>query len=374
MSSVEEIHKDVVKSMDKILKNGNQDDADMMYEILNMSLSPAVNGEPTNIIKFCLAAFVLVFCNEKQISDFALADTSPIVPLAITELLIGSLLNLEEETLLQEGSLFFAQKKEASILIPEALSALGVLKVIVTLPESSIEGEQPKGDNEDGREEGDKYVQIMHSIQQEYGEFLLTEDDSLTQLALDAELRWNRAFAQAYLGQPINWDTELPDAGMDYALEMMPSHMIRGGMYSEASNLLNNSAFVRGRLFALGRENVAHRHIKDCESLFDALAKKRRTGKKRLDPKSVMKQAYQTLGELLDMDESEFIQEEGSPEAVEIGRVHFDMGFSLSEKRCWEAAITHFESSQELLVSSLGMVEFVAGILYNVGVVYAVKE
>jgi tetratricopeptide (TPR) repeat protein len=361
---VEEIHDDVVKSMDRILKSGLQEDSDMMYEILNMSFSPAINGEPTSIIKFCFAAFVRVFCERKHISDFALADSTPIVPMATTELLFEALLDLEEESLLQEGSLFYAQKKEAATLIPEALSALGVFKVIITYAEA------PEGSPEQ-EEEDEKYLQIMHRIQQEYGEYLYEEDETLTELTKDGERRWNKAFAKAFLARDVDWDTQAPDAGLDYALEMLPSHMLRGGMLTEAGKLLRDEKFVRGRLFALGRENGSRRHIKDCETLFDRLVEIRAAGRKKVDPKAIIRSAYDTLGGLLKMDEDEYIEEEGSPEAVEVGRCHFEIGFSLAGRRCWEGVISHWESSQEYLVSSLGMVELVAGILYNIGVVYA---
>ena len=359
------LHADVVKSMEKVLKKGRLEDADMMYEILSMSLSPAINGEPTSIIKFCFAAFVLVFCDQQHLSDFALVDATPIVPLIIAEKLFVALLDLEEESLMQEGSLFYAQKKEAAVLIPEALTALGVLKGIATFSESGDDGSQPK-------EVEEKYLQVMHSVQEEYGEFLKAEDSSMSDLMKDGERRWNRAFAEAYMdSEHAEWDTESPDSGLDYALEMLPSHMIRGDLLFEAATLLADSAFVRGRLFALGRENGTRRHIKDCESLFDTLMEQRVAGKKKLDPKSSIKQAYQILGGLLNMDEDEYIAEPGSPEALEVARSQYEIGFSLAEKRCWEAAIAHWESSQELLVSALGMVEIVAGIQLNVGVVYA---
>jgi len=248
IGSVEEIHEDVVKSMDKILKNGEQEDADMMYEILNMSLSPAINGEPTNIIKFCFSAFVVVFCDRQHISEFALIEDFPMVPMPMAELFFESLLELEENTLLKEGSLFYAQKKEAAVLIPEALSALGVLKVIATYSEPPEDG----GENEAENQGEEKYLQVMHSIQQEYGESLCKDDLSLRELTQDAEKRWNKAFACAFLVVDRDWDSEFPDAALDYALEMLPSHMIRGGMLTEAAGLLSNDGFVRGRLFLLG--------------------------------------------------------------------------------------------------------------------------
>eukprot|EP00977_Amphora_coffeiformis_P011521 scaffold2767_cov177-Amphora_coffeaeformis.AAC.95 len=360
----EQLHKDVVQSMEKILKNGADDDADMMYEILNMSLSPAINGEPTSIIKFCFAAYVHVFCDKEYISDFALADATPIVPLGTVEMLFEALLGLEEETLLKEGSLFYAQKKDAAVLIPNALASLGVFKVITTV-----------AGGEDGEEENsanateEKYLQIMHVVQQEYGEYLLDQDISLRDLSVDAEKRWNKAIAKAYLATKPEWDSDTPDASLDYFLEMMPVHLIRGEMLKDAANLLCSPSFVKGRLFALGRENGTRRHIKDCETLYDLLMKKKAT-RKKYEPKATMRDAYETLGDHLNMDEDEFIKEEGSPEAVEVGRCRFEIGFSLAEKRIWEGAIEHWEASQELLVSALGMVEVVAGILYNIGVVY----
>jgi tetratricopeptide (TPR) repeat protein len=148
--------------------------------------------------------------------------------------------------------------------------------------------------------------------------------------------------------------------------------MLRAEMISEASKLLCDPKFAKGRLFALGRENGTRRQIKDCECLFDVLSKKDSASAKRrrADPKSLIKSAYCTIGGLLKMDEEEYMHEEGSPEAVEVGRCHFELGFSLAEKRCWAGAIFHWEQSQEFLVSSLGMVELVAGILYGVGSVY----
>ena len=361
VSSVEEIHADVIKSMDKILKGGDHNGTDMMYEILSMSLSPAINGEPTNIIKFCLAAFVVTFCDREYISDFALTEPTPIIPMDMAELLFETLLEMNESSLLKEGSLFYSQKKEAAVLIPEALSALGVLKVITY--SDSEEPENP--------EDEQKFLQIMHFIHQEYGEYLCKEDESLEDLTKDAERIWNRALVEAYLSQVGEWDVDLEDARHSYALEMIISHMIRGGMYGAASELLADRGFVRGRLLSLGRENATRRHVKDCEALFQKLRERRSKGNAKLEPRTVMKQAYQALGGQLAMDDDDQSLEDVRIRDVEVARAHYEIGFSLAEKRCWDASIAHWETSQELLVSALGTVEVVAGILYNIGVVYS---
>jgi tetratricopeptide (TPR) repeat protein len=362
LESAEKMEEDVIKSMNKILKVELQNGTDTMYEILNMSLSPTIDGEPTTIIKFCFAAFVRVFCDRKHISDFALADSTPIVPMASTELLFESLLNLEKDALFREGSLFHEQNREAATLIPDALASLGVFKVIITYTEAPEESSQDEVEDE-------KYLQIMHRIQQEYGEYLYEEDVTLTEHTKDGERLWNKAFAKAFMAKNVEWDAQAPDAGLDYALEMLPSHMMRGEMLGDAGKILRNEKFIRGRLSVLGRENGSRRHIKDCESLFEMLGVKRGKDQKRIDPRGTLRSAYEMLGSLLKMGEDEFIEEEGSPEAVEVGRCHYEIGFSLAERRCWEGAIYHWELSQEFLVSSLGMVELVAGLLYNIAVV-----
>ena len=365
VSSVEEIHAEVIKSMEKILKGGDHNGSDMMYEVLSMSLSPSINGEPTTIIKFCLAAFVVVFCNKQYLSDFALTESSPIIPMDMAELLFETLLEINESSLLQEGSLFYDQKKEAAVLIPEALSALGVLKVI-TYSDS---------DFDDNPEDDQKFLQIMHFIHQEYGEYLCKEEESLQDLTKDAERQWNRALVEAYLAQIGDWDMdieELEDARNSYALEMIVTHMIRGQMFSTAAELLANKSFVRGRLLSLGRENATRRHVKDCEVLFQKLTEHRVVkGRAKLEPRTMMKQAYQALGSQLMLEDDEHSAIDPRIRDLEVARAHYEIGFSLAEKRCWDAAIAHWETSQELLVDALGTVEVVAGILYNVGVVYA---
>eukprot|EP00980_Cylindrotheca_fusiformis_P027908 scaffold22568_cov125-Cylindrotheca_fusiformis.AAC.5 len=356
VSSVEEIHAEVVKTMDNIFEGGDHSGTDMMYEILSLSMSPAINEEPTNIIKFCFAAFVVVFCNKEYISDFALNEPNPIIPMDTAELLFETLLEINESSLLQEGSRFYAQKDQAAVLIPEALSALGIMKFI------TYDDEEP--------EDEQRFLQVMHSIHHEYGEYLCYEEPALKELTRDAEQEWNRSLVEASLKEVEEWDMDLADAGHSYALEMIIAHMIRGGMYGEAADLLAKKSFVRGRLLSLGRENATRRHIKDCEMLSTKL-NEGRSKISKLEPRIVMKHAYQALGSQLSMDYDDEIIEDPRIKDIEIARAHHEIGFSLAENRCWDAAIAHWETSQELLEKALGTVEVVAGIMHNIGVVYA---
>lgn len=368
ISSVEEIHEDVAKSIDRVLQNDDPEGPDMMYEIMGMSFSPAVNGEPTKVIKFCFAAFVQVFCQEDYVSEYISTAAPPMIPWTTAELLFETLLEMEEAALFEEGSLFHAQRKEAIVLIPEALSALGVLKLITTI---EVDEDESVDSSRDGLGE-ERFLQIMHNIQHEYGEYLSKHEPTLKPLTKDGERRWNRAFVQSYLSRSGDWDSELPDASRDYALEMLVSHMLRAEMFQEAAHHLADASFVRGRMLTLGRESATRRQISDCERLYELIVQaNERKARIDMDPRTAMVRAYEALGAGIASDGSETEVEERRIFSIESGRAHYAVGFSLAEKRCWSAAIAHWESSQELLLSSLGMVEFVAAILYNVGVVYS---
>jgi tetratricopeptide (TPR) repeat protein len=369
ISSVEEIHEDVVKSIDRVLQNQDPDGPDMIYEIMGMSFSPAVNGEPTKVIKLCFAAFVQVFCKDEEVIEYSPTGAPPMIPWVTAELLFEEVLEMEESTLFEEGNLFHVQRKEAIVLIPEALSALGVLKLVTTF--EIDDSESRSSARQDHGEE--RFLQIMHGIQREYGHYLCDHDPTLKAFTIDCERRWNRAFVEAYMRMGTDWESTTQDASRDYALEMIVTHMLRADMFEEASRLLSDESFARGRMHALGRESATRRHVADCEKLYDLTQLLNDTSKGRiqLNARTSMIRAYEAFGAALGNERSENGIEEQRLFSIESGRAHYAVGFSLAERRCWSAAIAHWESSQELLLSSLGMVEFVAAILYNVGIVYA---
>jgi hypothetical protein len=73
-----------------------------------MSLSPAINGEPTRIIKVLFAAFVLVLCDRGMLISQWLTPHQLSV---VHRRAVRVPMDLEEGALLQEGSLFHARKK-----------------------------------------------------------------------------------------------------------------------------------------------------------------------------------------------------------------------------------------------------------------------
>ena len=129
----------------------------------------------------------MVFCDRDHISDFELTEPTPIIPMDMAELLFQTLLEMYEVSLLKKGSLFYAQKKEAAVLIPEALSALGVLKVITY---ADSEEENPNDEQ--------KFLQVMHSIHHEYGVYLANEDLSLQDFTQDCRLSLESSYSKSW--------------------------------------------------------------------------------------------------------------------------------------------------------------------------------
>jgi tetratricopeptide (TPR) repeat protein len=372
INSVEEVHEGVDKSFEKILNAAEEQEVDFLFEILGMSFCPVVYGQPTNIIKFCFAAFVQVFCSEREFTSQIISPATPsMVPWTTAVLLFDTLLKMEEETLFPEDSPFYSQRNDISMLIPEALSALGVLKHITTY---KVSDDDSRDDSTRGNLRSEEiFLQISHDIQHEYGEYLFSEEKGMKGLTHNAECSWNRAFAEAYMSQAQDWgdDSELPVEAREYALDHLVSHMLRAEMWSEATKLLADKNFVRGRICALGIEKASRRHIKDCEIFYSVAPPKIAAIKVLPSPGTSMVRAYNAFGAVVTTEATGISTEVESMHAMESGRAHYEMGFSLAEKRLLPEAISHMERSKELLLSCLGIVEFVAAIEYNIGVVFA---
>ena len=373
INGVEEVHDCVDKSFDKISNAAEKQEVDFLFEIWGMSFSPVVYGQPTSIIKLCFAAFVQVFCSEQELSSQSISPSNPsMVPWTTAVLLFDTLLRIEEERLFPEESPLHYQRHDFSRLIPEALCALGVLKQITTCVVS--DDDSPNDSRRGNFRSEETFLQITHDIQYEYGEYLYSEEKEMKGRVHNVERSWNRAFAEAYLSQAKGWgdDSELPVEARDYALDHLVSHMLRAEMWPEATKLMADKAFVRGRICALGIEKASRRHINDSENFYSIVLPNETAATKVLpSPGSSMIRTYNVFGAVAATEATRIGTEMKSLYVMESGRAHYEMGFSLAEKRLLPEAISHLERSKELLLSCLGTVEFVAAIEYNIGAVFA---
>ena len=359
INSVEEIHEDVAKALERVSVDATSSTGsfgvagDMLYEILDQSLAPIVDGKTTKAIKLCFAAFVLVFCKYSPTTG-----GRPTIPSGAVAELFEAVLHTKETDLFGDGNIFEQHFRRATQLIPEALAALGVMTV---------------GKDASSNEGDSTTLQLKHDIMLEYGDYLLSPEGGLGDLVRNAELVWNRAFASSYLEDMVGnsaWDVTKPNPGRKYALEFLANHLIRAEMIQEAAVLLRDERFVKGRLLALGMNKGTKKHVQDCEETFDLLLDIRSA---MTEPGDFISRAYEKCGAVISAHLSSS-HASGSAasgqETVDAGLAYNAMGFSLAERNRWLDATYHYNRSYELLDMALGDNEVVASILFNRAVVY----
>uniref|UniRef100_A0A7S4J993 NB-ARC domain-containing protein n=2 Tax=Odontella aurita TaxID=265563 RepID=A0A7S4J993_9STRA len=351
INSVEEIHEDVATALERItaatVSPDDEDPGDMLYEIVGQSLSPAVDGEPTQAIKFCFAAFSCVFCKG--------FDVLPNVPIEAACMLFEKLLLMEKHNLFEEGSTFESHFLDATQLIPEALCALGATNLV----------------SEDNDTEATAHFELSHEIMLEYGDYLCSDVGGLDELIDDADRRWNQAFVQAvYLERKraCVWDGKDTDTTRDYALEKIISHCVRGDMLKEAAMLLKDERFIQGRLMHLGLEQGTKRHVRDCELWLSKV--KGQEDVEQLDPASLIDRAYAKVALVLRDEGKKDDSAMWHYSPYEAGLAFHELAFSLAERGMWRQSISHYELSHEVLLFYLGDVELVAAILYNMTILH----
>ena len=289
----------------------------MMFELLSLSFSPSINGKPTNVIKLCFAAFITVFCSEQH-SRPNPRYMFPMVPFDVTHILFDKILELEASTLFENDDKDKLQnhREAAKVLIPQALSALHVVRTTDADMDSNIDKDSDRV----------KYMHVQHDIHQEYGDYLSSQKSDLGNMARDAERRWNRAFVAAYVETrgESHWDDEDPDPCRRYALEMIVTHMLRADMMGTASNILKDESFVRGRLMSMGHGKGTKRHIRDCEALGKCLKEVQKESTEDLN--SVVELGCTQVSELLIANT--IIEDptgENRAQCVEIGFAHCEL-------------------------------------------------
>jgi len=337
INSVEEIHDDIAKALERVSVDASSSTGsfgvagDMLYEILDQSLAPTMNGKTTKAIKLCFAAFVLVFCKYHPTGG------RPTIPSGAVEELFEAVLHTKESVLFDDGNVFEKHFRRATQLIPEALAALGVMTVDKVI---------------DSNGESSKTLQLKHDIMLEYGDYLLSPEGGLGDLMGEAELVWNRAFASSYIEDMIgdsSWDVSKPNPGRKYALEFLPNHLIRAEMIQEAAALLRDERFVRGRLIALGMIKGIKKHVQDCEETFDLLLDIRTAV---TEPGDFIARAYEKCGAVISAQLSSSYASDSSAvgqETIDAGFAYHAMGFSLAERNRWLDATYHYNRSYELL-------------------------
>ena len=321
--------------------------ANVLFALMNEAISPQISGHKTKIVRLCLAALVTVFYNESLTS----------VSKEVVNDFFLEVVENEKEIFSMDDRFYQNNGRRASLLVPEILGALGILNIT---NHTQVEGSTKK----------DITVRIDHDLIRQFGQQIL-DDGSMHHLVRDdAEKRWNEAYVQSYSRQKSTylWDDIRPDRTRKYALERMPSHMIRASMFDEVEALLQHESFIRGRFWSLGWTEGTRLHVSDAESFANRLRSELNDYSSCL-PKLV--QVFKKL-EMVLMDE--VARESGGPNGqcgiLEAGRCLHEISVSLARFELWGEASRFCDSCLELVRSNLGSSELVASLLYNCSIIY----
>jgi len=362
VKGVEEIQTEVLQCADTIVHDGAE--GRMLFGMMDRMLSPAMNGKPTQVMKFCLAALVKVFFQHKSADGSSVPVPKPI-PLESAHSLWEAILKLEEKTLFGGQSLDAAQRRRQVLLITRAFDSMGLVHIW------SKETEEDVADWKSAMTPGSKelleqsYITIHHDMQQAYAELLFANGGLSPALVKDSDLKWNRAFVSAYLSNKRDRDKEgTLDSSRMYALEFLIEHMLRGNMIPQAVTLLQDERFIKNRMDMQGWEQGTARHVKDTKLLYTRLKQSKESGSSSsLEPTEVALAVFEKITEFL-CNEMAGVNDAFLEEGC---RCIHEMGTSMVEMKCRDQALAQYKIALKLLLPR--KVSFAYVEVYSVGVV-----
>ncbi|CAB9511076.1 Kinesin light chain [Seminavis robusta] len=344
-------------------------------------------GTQSRPIRICLSAFGTVFCSQDAKSDPLVPSSTPYcnpsssdapeVPVSVVDCLFHCVLRQLGATL-----------SPASVRLH--LINLGFLqKLKLNTRRHDVEGS-------DGW-----CVRLAHAIHKDFASSEL-EDLEGKELARI----WNGEFADDLLRtlfmspmdesvatgsfddstKDVVWGWTAPRDRfpmLSYALQSLPGHMIRGGLYQKAIQILHTRSFLHERVFHFGVEFATSSLISDMSQLQTEL------GAGPWNQKETVLKTWKLLGgyladlmkeqsttrELQDEKKVEvgsFANDEvANTESRELGRAFLKLGASLCDMGYWNEAIPFWESSRDAYILSVGEhTETTAALSHALGILH----
>ena len=209
----------------------------VLAEVMNIMLSPArrQGGQPTKIMKLCLASFSVVFSEPGPVSFDAV--------LALWCQVISSAPPAREE-------------------LGDDYSAADLAKRAYFTAEAFIQLGLFDRTTKDGR----VYVTIHHRLYLNYGISVLSEVGSLGVSIDDLKAKWHEKFVAGYneRRKKISKSKKHTDTIRKYALEKLVHHSIEAKTIPQVVEKLRDEKFYKERLKALGWRRGTTLQIDDC--------------------------------------------------------------------------------------------------------------
>jgi tetratricopeptide (TPR) repeat protein len=224
-----------------MLKNSTASNADafkVLSEVMNMMLSPSrrSGGEPSKVMKLCLASVAVVFSNTTVPLDAVLSLWSQLLvkhPDAIAEVSDG----------LPDSELF-----KRVWYIAEAFMHLGIFAL--------------------SEDEGVLMVKLYHQMYVQYG-LSLVDELSKNVSPEETKSAWHGFFVDGYNERRKRLVSmkDAKDKCRLYALQRLVYHMIEAKLIPNVVELLRDEKWCRERLFNFGWYEGSKLHADDCQLL-----------------------------------------------------------------------------------------------------------
>ena len=341
-SGMESAMDDVLQEIDKLTSsyesngsNSEEEDPNMLlFDILSVMMGPTrvQTKAPSVLFILCFAALVVIFPRKVPLDEVLLLweQVLKLEPHAVDELTQNGALPQSDETL-----------RKQAWFIAEGLVHMGVIDI--------------------DELQGNAWVEVHHSLYREFGTLMAMQMD-LKGSFEETVMEWNTSFVAAYFSKRIQGEFgQIDSISWEYAIENLPSHMLKGQMFSAAESVLAEQNFFKARVEALGWKRAMKVHVSDCVDLQLRLDEQNRDVPRNESPVSSV---FGQMAQLVKDQAARMLGSTVESVSVEISLVLYSLGFSLARIGHYMHGLKYIEDAQTLLPESEPLC---ASILYAAG-------
>jgi tetratricopeptide (TPR) repeat protein len=314
---------EILEALDSLVETTTEDDDDpnmLLFDVLSFLIGPTRKSLKASSVLFVMtfAALVIVFPDR--------------APLGEVLLLWEEILKLEPHAL-EELSEDGIRPSDATLkrhvwFIAEGLVHMGLIAVA-------------------DDEQGNPWVHVHHHLYKEFAVLMAAEITSKASFE-ETIIEWNKAFVSAYFSQRLQDEsgTSVDDNSWEYAIENLPSHMLKGKMLAAAESVLTEGNFFKARIQALGWKRAMKLHVSDCVNLQRAMAEQEEGSY------SCVSSVFKQTAEMVKARAVEFLGSIVENVNVERARLLSDLGFALAEIGYFSEGLELFGEAQSFLQES----------------------
>jgi tetratricopeptide (TPR) repeat protein len=312
--------------------------AKVLAEVMNIMLSPVrrQGGQPTKIMKLCLASFAVVFAQDVVCLDAVVALWCQV---------IASAPPAREEL----GSDYSpADLAKRAWFTAEIFIQLGIFDLTQT--------------------NGIMFVNIYHQMYLNYGVSVLSEVGSLGITVEDLKAKWHEKFVVGYNERRrITRSLKLEDTVRSYALEKLVHHSIEAKSIPKVVEILRDEKFYKERIAVMGYRQATSIHINDCLML-----QRKAKESKAATPVESRKVVLSVLKKMASVLAEDTTPMSDDQKRVEKAVAVHHVGFTQADNKATSEALTQYKAAMQLVPSPSH--PFNAIVMYSQAVLHLMRN